>query len=256
MRVMFKHHPTLDHPMIQAVAKYVCGELNVPVGHLRGGNSRNRMLTAARHIIWYVLYDIGFYSYTEIGHLFIMDRTTIMTGTATIRRIIATPLAICGKGQLYTPERKKLVTRLAVNARAMAVAMLNKPVAALSREIVTIPVCRVDLNEMDNLAMTDLATRFSGGWLVELSEFARDPSRYPELLREPLGQEKEAKFVWVIPISYARRSDSTSGSSSGDAGTVSVPPTTVDTAKVPTISPEIPEQPSTTPISKLQMQSV
>jgi hypothetical protein len=253
---MFNHYPTLDHPMIQAVAQYVCKELNVSTRYLRGGNSRNRPLTAARHIIWYVLYDIGFYSYSEIGHLFVMDRTTIMSGVATMRRIINTPLSICGKGQLYTPERKALVTRVVVNARAMAVAILNKPVPALTRETVTIPVCRIDLNEMDNLAMTDLATRFSGGWLVELSEFERNPSRYPELLREPLEQEKESKFVWVIPTSYARHSENTTDAPSEDATDRSPLITTADTAKAPTPSPGIPKLPSTTLISRLQMQSV
>jgi len=242
--------------MIRAVAEYVCKELNVSPERLRGGDSRNRMLTAARHIIWYVLFDIGFYSYSELGRLFIMDRTTVISGVETVRTVIVTPLAICGKGQLYTPERKKLVTRLAVNARAMAVAILSKPVASLNRETVTIPVCRIDLNEMDNLAMTDLATRFSGGWLVELSEFARDPSRYPELLREPLGQEKESKFVWVIPISYAKPFESTTGAPSEGVTAGLLPTTTADKAGAPTISLETPKPPSTTPISKLQMQSV
>jgi hypothetical protein len=253
---MFKRYPTLDHPIIQLVTKYVCGELNVSIGHLRVGDRRNRMLTTARHIIWYVLYDIGVCSYTEISHLFIMDRAGVVEGAATIRSIVKTPLAICGKGRLYTPERKRLVTRLVVNARAMAVAARSKPAAAFNRETITIPARRIDLDEMDNLAMTDLATRFSGGWLVELSEFARDPSRYPELLREPLGQEKESKFVWVIPTSYAKPSESTTDAPSEDATTRSPPTTTADKAKAPTTLPETPKQLSTTAISKLQMQSV
>ena len=247
----------LVHPVVRAVVSHVSRELGVPVEHMRHSNVRYGMMSAARHIIWYVLHDTGFSTYSRLGFMFDADHASVMYGIRMIANTVRTPNALYGKGRVYTPDRKKLIVRVATETRALATELIENAEirSRLNRDVLVIPVCRIKLSELENLAMADLSTRFSGGWLVELAEFDRNPAKYPLLVRLALDQEKESEFIWVIPTSSASQDASTIVVPSKDTTDKSPRSTTVETATDPTTSPETPKQPSDSPTSLLQTQN-
>lgn len=256
MRAEFANTTRLKHPLVRAITEHVCKELDVPVEQLCGTRLRHGMLTIARHVIWYVLFDIGFTTHYKIGVMFRMNPSTVTYGIQVVTTIVKTPNMKIGKDVFYTPERRKLIYQLAMETRELALRMMNQPIAStLSQAVLIVPVCRVPLDEMDDLAMVDLSTRFAGGWLVEMAEFERKESKYPLLVRSALQQTEEAKFVWVIPTLSESPGASTTAAPLEDSTAPSLPSTTAEPVTDPTTSPEIQKQPSASPTSSLQTQS-
>lgn len=241
----------LDHPIISAAIDYVCKAVEISPSVLKAaGSTRLRPISLAKHVVWYALVESKLFTPSEVARMFMVDHTAVLYGVKMIRQVVLSPNVRYGKEQYYTVSRKKWVGRLACGARDLVISLTKRQAEDLDRELIVIPRCRVEMTELENLSMADVATRFSGGWLVEVADFKRDPQRYPKSIHKTIEREEEASYVWVIPLSSLSPSEDT-GDASSKGSTTGSPSTTTGTTKDPSISRETPTKPRSSKASRL-----
>ena len=263
----------IKQPTVQALVEYVCRELGAQPAHIFNRRYKEKSVSASRQLVWYVMFSLKLATYGRLAILFNRHHTTIMRGVKGMRRRVTKPEIELKKDPYDTFSRRKQFACVYEKAKAVAVVATARadavasavaaaavtaaqvPAVLVFREMLRIPICRLDLSELDNLAMADVAIRFSGGWLVDMKEFERNLLKYPVLIQLALVPEKEEdKFIWVIPTSYANQDAVTIDAPSKAATGPSLPSTTAATPEAPTTSLETPTQPTDTRVSSLQTQ--